>query len=150
MAPIEVVAAVAGVADGAGGEGGGEGGAGAERNGKAPTPAAFLDGQFCYRCLVETDAILEVGIDEANQLYLHPSRGEFPYIYREAMDVHWDTVRKHLYMHAPREWTYEMCLNQILDAAQEQSSILQLAEGTIWKNISPSLKSELLELFRRR
>jgi hypothetical protein len=52
------------------------------------------------------DTIEEIGIDEGGRLYLIPTQANFPFIYREAMEVHWNLDRRCLYGPNPREWSY--------------------------------------------
>ncbi|NQY94744.1 MAG: hypothetical protein HRT43_11300 [Campylobacteraceae bacterium] len=39
---------------------------------------------------LKTDNIIEIGIDKFEHLYIKPEKEKFLYIYREAMEVHWD------------------------------------------------------------
>jgi hypothetical protein len=91
------------------------------------------------------DIIEEIGIDEANRLYVKPSTATFPYIYREAMEVHWDGEGHFLYGAPPRKWSFVDWFNQILLAAQEQGCRLHLAPGTSWVNIPLELRIEMQE-----
>ena len=95
---------------------------------------------------MERDTIAEVEIDTTGKLHVVPSTHAFPYIYREAMEVHWDSARHSLYSPTPREWSYSHWFQQILDAAREQGCELQLASSTKWLNIDEGVKSELLEV----
>ena len=89
------------------------------------------------------DLIEEVGIDPGGRLYVKPFSASFPYIYREAMDVHWDATGGFLHSPVPRERTYFDWFKQILAAAKEQSCELRLSGSTRWKNIPPSLRGEI-------
>ena len=51
----------------------------------------------------EPDSIAEIGIDEQERIYVRPSRATFPYIYREAVEIHWEPVRRNLHSPKPRE-----------------------------------------------
>ncbi len=90
------------------------------------------------------DKIIEIGIDEKEQIYIMPASKEFPYMYREAMEVHWDPKRKVLHSPKPREWTYLNWFNQITDAAREQGCELIITSSSKWKNISIDLKDEII------
>ncbi|HTN93879.1 MAG TPA: hypothetical protein VMJ33_04795 [Gallionella sp.] len=41
---------------------------------------------------MERDAISEIGMDDEGRLYVAPETKTFPYIYREAMEVHWNEI----------------------------------------------------------
>ncbi len=65
--------------------------------------------------------IEEIGIDSANRLYVKPVGIALPYIYREAMEVHWDQEREVLYGASPRDWSHFRWFKQIFAAAKEQN-----------------------------
>jgi len=94
---------------------------------------------------MERDTIAELEIDAAGKLHVVPSTQAFPHIYREAMEVHWDTARRSLYSPAPREWTYSRWFQQILAAAQEQGCQLRLSSSTKWLNIDPGTTAQLVQ-----
>lgn len=94
---------------------------------------------------MDRDDIAAVEIDNAGQLHVIPSRRSFPYVYREAMEVHWDAQRHSLHSPAPREWSYQRWFQQILSAAQAQGCDLVVAPGTKWLNVDPGIKAELLQ-----
>jgi len=98
---------------------------------------------------MKTDIIKEIKIDSSGFLCVTPENTKFPYIYREAMDVQWDKVRKCLFSPIPREhshgeWTYIDWFKQILAAASEQSTELRITKNTHWENIDDNLKEEIL------
>jgi hypothetical protein len=95
---------------------------------------------------MERDTIAELEIDTAGKLHVVPSTHAFPYIYREAMEVHWDPSRRSLYSPIPREWSYSRWFQQILAAAREQGCELQLAPSTKWHNIDLGVKAELSQV----
>ena len=95
---------------------------------------------------MKQDSIAELEIDASGRLYVVPTDREFPHIYREAMEVHWDPVRRALYAPAPRVWSYARWFQQILDAAREQGCELQLAPSTEWSNIDACTKAEFLQI----
>ena len=97
---------------------------------------------------MEQDQIKEIGVDDKGRLYITPLSKEFPYIYREAMEVHWDRENKFLYSPKPREWSYFDWFKQIILAAKKQSCFLYTAENTTWINIPNDLKSEIINEYR--
>jgi integron cassette Hfx-like protein len=95
---------------------------------------------------MERDTIAEVEIDADGKLHVVPSSHAFPYIYREAMEVHWDPVRRSLFSPALRDWSYSRWLQQILAAAHEQDCELEFWANTKWLNIDSGVKAELLQV----
>ena len=95
---------------------------------------------------MERDTIAELEIDADGKLHVVPSSRAFPYIYREAMEVHWDPARRSLFSPAPRDWSYSRWLQQILDAAREQGYELELSASTKWLNMDSGVKAELLQV----
>ncbi|OYW16526.1 MAG: hypothetical protein B7Z39_00665 [Novosphingobium sp. 12-64-8] len=89
---------------------------------------------------MQTDMIEAVGIDENGSLWLKPATATFPFIYREAMEVHWDPQRRCLYGPRPREWPYAAWFRQIRDAAREQGVDLRLDRTTSWTRVDPELR----------
>ena len=53
-----------------------------------------------------SDFIDEIGIDADRRIYLRPRQQTFPYIYREAIDIHWEPQTRRLRSSVPREWSY--------------------------------------------
>lgn len=94
---------------------------------------------------MKRDTIAQVEIDGDGQLHVVPSAHSFPYIYREAMEVHWDSDRSSLYSPKPKEWSYSRWLQQILTAAAAQGCELQFGPDTKWLNIDPGTKAQLLQ-----
>ena len=94
---------------------------------------------------MKQDTIAELEVDSEGRLHVVPATHTFPYIYREAMEVHWDPARRSLYSPIPREWSYSRWLQQILAAAREQGCELRLASTTSWLNINPDLKAEFMQ-----
>jgi len=89
---------------------------------------------------MRTDAIKAIGIDDKGSLWVKPATATFPYIYREAMEVHWDAERVCLYSPKPREWTYIDWFRRIRDAAREQGVELTVETTTSWSNIEAALR----------
>ena len=94
---------------------------------------------------MERDAIAAVEIDELGRLHVRPASREFPYVYREAMEVHWDPQRRTLHSPPPSEWSYVRWFRQILAAAREQSCELHLSDDTRWSNVPPDTQAALLQ-----
>ena len=95
---------------------------------------------------MKRDTIAQVEIDGEGRLHVTPTVHSFPYIYREAMEVHWDAESGSLHSPKPREWSYSRWFQQLLTAAAVQGCELHLAADTRWLNIDPGLKAELLQV----
>ena len=91
------------------------------------------------------DDIAAIGIDENMRLWIKPRHQTFPYIYREAMEVHWDPNRDYLYSPPPREWSYLRWFQQIVAAAKEHGCFLHITAETAWENVPNDLMIELSE-----
>ena len=92
---------------------------------------------------MKQEFIATIEIDAAGRIHVTPTESEFPYIYREAMEVSWDESKRTLHSPVPREWTYTQWLLHILAAAAEQSVKLVLSPETKWVNVSTRLQAEL-------
>ena len=90
------------------------------------------------------DRIEEIGIDEEERLYVKPSNATFPMIYREAMEVHWNSERCCLYGAKPRKWGYLEWFQQIIRAASEQGCQLTVPSNVSWVNISSELQQQIM------
>ncbi|MFC3715960.1 hypothetical protein ACFONC_07345 [Luteimonas soli] len=95
---------------------------------------------------MDRDAIAVIEIDGAGRLHVVPSSRKFPFVYREAMEVQWDTSRCSLHSPAPRDWSYARWFQQVLAAAREQGCELYPAESTRWLNVGSGTKAELLQV----
>ncbi|MBL7683157.1 MAG: hypothetical protein JNK00_07315 [Flavipsychrobacter sp.] len=93
---------------------------------------------------MKSDKIIEIGIDNEERLYIKPSTSQFLYIYRSAVEVHWDNTKKILYSPKPRDWTYLKWYNHIIATALDYGYLLKLTEKTEWVNIPKDLKTEIL------
>jgi hypothetical protein len=96
---------------------------------------------------MERDAISEIGIDDEGRLYVAPETKAFPYIYREAMEVHWDEAGHYLFAPPPPRaqlaepiWWFQ----RILSAAKEQGCELCFSSNTKWHNVPVELQSEVV------
>ena len=82
---------------------------------------------------------------ESNKLLVFPEKEIFPYIYRSAMEVHWDEKKNCLYAPDRKEWSYVSWFQQIINAAKDEYRIeLIINEETIWKNISEELHLQIM------
>ena len=91
-----------------------------------------------------TDKIKEIGVDNDGRLYVRPCTQSFPYIYREAMEVQWDSERGILYSPPPREWSYVDWFKQIHSAAKEQGVLLRLSQDTTWIDVPEAIRSDII------
>jgi hypothetical protein len=98
---------------------------------------------------MQRDAIAKVEVDTHGQLHVIPVSASFPYIYHEAMYVHWDNGRKSLHSSPPREGSYARWFQQILAAAYEQGTSLHISSDTEWLHVEPNLKAELSLVIER-
>ncbi|MGY1426495.1 hypothetical protein [Lysobacter sp. A289] len=94
---------------------------------------------------MEIDQVATVEIDQEGRLHIVPATQEFPYVYREAMEVSWDPARRTLNSPVPREWSYGRWFRQILAASSAQGVQLAIGPGTQWVNVPDSVRVEVLE-----
>ena len=92
---------------------------------------------------MEIDEIKEVSIDSSGRLFVQPQAKAFPYIYREAMEVTWDSSARSLHSPVPREWSYSQWFQKIVSAAREQGCSLVLTANTQWHNVPVTVKEEI-------
>jgi len=92
---------------------------------------------------MQREPIAEISIDQEGRLRVRPESTEFPFIYREAMEVTWDAASRSLCTPKPREWTYIRWFRQILDAARQSGFELIVDDGTRWTN-ADSIKIETI------
>ena len=95
---------------------------------------------------MRSDPIEAVGIDETGSLWVKPTTETFPYIYREAMEVHWDEKRRCLFSPKPRRWSYADWFKQMSDAARAQGVTLTVAQTTKWSNVDADLQQRITAL----
>ena len=97
---------------------------------------------------MKNDTIAEIGIDNQGRLYIVPAVQKFRYIWREAMEVHWEERRSRLYgaelKNYEGSWGYLEWFHQIIKAAMEQGINLSITEGTKWLDISSNLKNDII------
>ncbi len=94
------------------------------------------------------DDIVRIEISADGRLHVVPSSESFPYMWREAMEVHWDPDRQSLYGPPPRKWSRARWLRQILNAAREQGCELTITDETEWVGVEPAVKAELVQEVR--
>jgi Integron Cassette Protein Hfx_Cass5 len=93
---------------------------------------------------MEADEIALIEIDGGGRLCVSPKFASYPFIYRAAIEVHWDPHSKCLHSPSPREWSYARWLRQIRDAVKGEYGVaLAITSQTQWRNIDEALKSEL-------
>ena len=91
------------------------------------------------------DPIAQVEIRSDGRLYVVPTSASLPYIWREAMEVHWDPKRRALYAPPPREWSWARWLRQVLDAARTQGVDLQVTDDTRWIGVDAKDQDEMAQ-----
>jgi Integron Cassette Protein Hfx_Cass5 len=90
------------------------------------------------------DQIVEVGIDQDGKLYVRPGEQTFSYIYRAAMGVGWDSLRRALFAPKAREWSYLDWFRQILAAAADEYGVrLRIGAATTWSDVPDLLRSQI-------
>lgn len=94
---------------------------------------------------MDRDEIAEIEISDDGKLILKPSLKKFPYIYREAMGVHWNAEESSICSPVPNEWGYYEWIIQIISAAMEQGCELIITPHTKWTNIDDELQERLAE-----
>ena len=90
------------------------------------------------------DSVAALEIDSEGKLHVLPTKQEFPFVYREALEVSWNEYKRSLYSPTPREWTYSRWLEQIFAAATAQGVRLAIDQDTQWVNIPATIKADLL------
>lgn len=96
---------------------------------------------------MDRDRINEIGIDERGRLYVTPRSHEFPFIYREAMEIGWDDLGK--FLHAPPPprselWPSVRWFQQIVAAAKTQDCDLFISPETTWRNIPDNVRQVIM------
>lgn len=90
------------------------------------------------------EKISEIAIDDSGRLIVKPTKQEFDYIYRSALEIHWDSKKKCLYSPKPREWTYLDWYKQIMAAVESEYGYeLILTAETKWTNAPATLKDKI-------
>jgi hypothetical protein len=94
--------------------------------------------------LMKRDRITSIGIDDHKRLWIRPAEHQFPYIYREAMEVDWDAKEKRLVTPHRPEWSYARWFDQIVLAAREQGTELYIDAATTWQDVDVELRQLIL------
>jgi hypothetical protein len=94
---------------------------------------------------MRTDVIEAVGVEDDGSLWVKPAAATFPYIYREAMEIHWDAERLRLYTPKPRQWSHVDWFKQIRNAARLQGVRLTLEQTTSWLNVDADLQQAIMK-----
>ena len=95
---------------------------------------------------IETDKIIEIGIDDKVGIYVKPETAKFPYIWRSASGVHWDDKKDILCTTNQSSWTHLDWYKQIIGAVlDEYGNKLVLTDQVIWTNIPDDLKRSIIE-----
>jgi hypothetical protein len=96
---------------------------------------------------MKTENIIEIGINEAGQLFIKPEKERFVLIYRSASEVHWNDVDKYLFSPKPREWSYLDWFRHIVSVVKEECDCeLVITPTTSWNGIADDLHQQILEI----
>jgi len=90
---------------------------------------------------MSADFIIEISIDEQGRLLIYPEKNTYPMIYREGVEVHWDSKGGYLFSPKPREWTYLDWFKHIISTVKD----LQLSPVTRWSNFPENLKADVIK-----
>ncbi len=94
---------------------------------------------------MQTDAIAEIGIDSERRLCVRPTTAEFPFIFRAAMQVGWESQGSFLYSPTPKEWSHLQWFEQIIAAAKaEYGCHLVITQSTIWRGVEPEVRRTII------
>ena len=93
---------------------------------------------------MKQEFVAAIEIDSTRRIHVTPGESQFPYIYRESMEVLWNESTCSLHSPVPREWSYAQWLQQIFAAASEQGVKLVLGPNTKWVNVPNELRAELI------
>jgi hypothetical protein len=96
---------------------------------------------------MNSESITLIRIDEQNRICITPKKMDFQFIYRAAMEVHWDGSGKFLHSPVPREWSHFQWFKQIIDAAKDEyGCLLLVTDQTAWENVPDKTKEEILKI----
>ncbi len=87
---------------------------------------------------MHSDPIAEVAIDGEGRLRVVPLSNTYPMIYREGVEVHWNSAGRFLFSPRPREWSYLHWFKHIIVVAGG----LALSHETKWTNVPDELRRE--------
>ncbi len=95
---------------------------------------------------MDQDVIAEVRIDGHGRLHVVPGQAEFPFVYRAGLEVGWDASARSLHSPTPREGDYVGWYRRLVTAAaQEYGCRLRLTERTVWIDVEPGIRAQLIE-----
>ena len=92
---------------------------------------------------MDIDQVAVVEIDQDGRLLVAPATHEFPFAYREAMEVLWDPVTRTLGSPIPREWSYGRWFQQIQAVASAHGVTLVLSSSTRWVNVPGDTQADI-------
>jgi hypothetical protein len=93
---------------------------------------------------MEHDNIKSIEIDVEGRLHIITENVAFPMIYRAAVGINWNPDKHSLYSPKPREWTYLLWYNHILDVIEKEGFCkLELGEKTTWVNVPDELRKKI-------
>jgi hypothetical protein len=95
---------------------------------------------------MKTDVVAAIEIGEQGRLHVKPATQEFPFAYREAMEVSWEPTSRTLSSPTPRDWSYGRWFQQIEAVASAQGILLVLEAHTQWINVPQSVQREIMEV----
>jgi len=97
---------------------------------------------------MESDEIIEIGINRSNQIYVKPKSHNFSQIYRAAREVNWDRLNS--YLHSPsdlKNWNHFKWFRHIIFVIKTEANCnLLITEKTIFINIPEELIVEITKL----
>jgi len=95
---------------------------------------------------MNSDNIIEIGIDDKDRLYVRPEKQTFEYIYRAAAEVGWDSKEKSLFSPKRREWSYYDWYRHILAITRDEYGVeLYLTVHTKWTKDPDDLKQQIVK-----
>jgi hypothetical protein len=78
------------------------------------------------------------------ELHFFTAKVTFSMMYRTATEVHWNPEKHSLYSPKPRDWTYKMWFEHILNVTEKECNCkLDITENTNWVNVPAELKEEI-------
>jgi hypothetical protein len=93
---------------------------------------------------MKVDDIIKIEVDRKGRLIVKPATAKFLMIYREALEVCWDSEFNFLYTPKPKKWSYLDWYKQIRLGAHRQGVELITSKKTEWINIPDDLQQEMI------
>ena len=95
---------------------------------------------------MDQDVIAELGIDGRGRLHVVPGQVEFPLIYRAGLDIAWDASARSLHSPTPRDGDDAGWYRRLIAAAAREYGVrLHLTDRTVWIDVEPGLRAQLIE-----